>query len=134
MPSTNCLPFRSTRVHPRFQWGSCCLIFICLCSALLVCTFVLFRLVIYCLIFIDLQLLMTPFGIFKLFSRKLSLLHVFFYVKQCDSANRGNSLTNLQSVLVMSPLSEVLLCAWETVSYFYTPELIISIIFIPHNL
>ena len=87
--------------------------------------------VIYCLIFIDLQLLITPFGKFKLFTRKLSLLQVVFYVKQCDSANRRNSLTNLQSALVMSPLSEVLLCArcGETVSYFYSPELITLIIF-----
>ena len=62
----NCSPFRSTRVHPGYLRDSCCSIFSFLCRILLiiVCLFVLFLLTILFSVFFNIQILITPFGIF----------------------------------------------------------------------
>ena len=58
--SRNCASFWSTRVHTRFQWGSCYSIFSFMCNVLqiVVCP-VLFFLPLCCLSF-DLRILITP--------------------------------------------------------------------------
>ena len=58
----NCLPFRSTCVHPRFLWGSCYSIFsfICMfCRSLFVLLFFFFW-PLCCLFFFDIRILTTP--------------------------------------------------------------------------
>ena len=86
----NCLPFQSTWVHLRFLVGFVLLdLWFCVCVLwIVVCPFVLFLLAIVlsvllsfghcvvcssvfwplcCLFFFDIRILITPFGIFKLF-------------------------------------------------------------------
>ena len=80
------LPFRITRVHPGFWWGSCHSIFSFMCSVLqiVVCPFVLFRLtiVLSVLRFTDFDYL---FGIFKLFLyQKLSIYYQVYHENKND--------------------------------------------------
>ena len=64
--SRNWLPFRSTWVH-GFQWDSCCSICSFMCSVLLFVFLLFFIFPLCCLSFLDLLILIIPFGIFRLF-------------------------------------------------------------------
>ena len=78
----NCSPFRSTQVHPRFQWGSCYLIFsFTVCVMFCRSLFVLMSFFVWplCCLSLDLRILMTHLVSSNSSFKKTT----FYYVRKC---------------------------------------------------
>jgi hypothetical protein len=92
--SRKCLPFRSTRIHPRF---SCSVVHVAwslvFCAVFYWSLFVLLSFFFWplcCLSFFDWQILITPVGIFKL----------FLYMKPKNQFTEINNVFIFQNILL----------------------------------
>ena len=131
----NCLPFRSTWVHPGFQWDSCYSIFSFMC---MFCRslFVLFLLAIVLSVLFRYTDSDKSFGIFKLLlgkhRRKHSIHGDIFETsieqKMCGLIVYG--LTSLTVIHVLRTLTKTKLQIKQSLLYLY----IISFLFITLNI